>query len=61
MSGRVRRILGGFSTLKELISGMWNGPFWWLLPVLLFLVPIALLFVFLHAAPYVAPFVYTVL
>ena len=61
MSGKLQRLMSGVRTLRELIVAMWNGPYWWLVPVLLFLIPIALFFVFLHAAPYVAPFVYTVL
>jgi hypothetical protein len=51
----------GASTTKELIKHLWNGPYWWLVPVVALLLPAALLFVFLQAAPLVAPFVYTVL
>jgi hypothetical protein len=39
---------------------MWGGPFWWLVPLVVFLLPAAMIFVFLQAAPLVAPFVYTV-
>jgi hypothetical protein len=39
---------------------MWRGPYWWLVPVVLILLPSALIFVFLQAVPLVAPFVYTV-
>jgi hypothetical protein len=50
----------GTSTASELIRGLWRGPYWWLVPVLLLLLPAAVLFVFLQAVPFVAPFVYTV-
>ena len=50
----------GTSTAAELIRGLWQGPFWWLVPVILLLLPAAILFVFLQAVPFVAPFVYTV-
>jgi uncharacterized phage infection (PIP) family protein YhgE len=49
-----------FGTAAELLSALWNGPFWWLVPVVLLLLPAAALFIFLQAAPLVAPFVYTV-
>ena len=47
-------------TVGELISALWSGPNWWLVPVVLLLLPAAVLFVFLQAVPVVAPFVYTV-
>jgi hypothetical protein len=48
------------ATAVELLVAMWRGPFWWLVPLVLLLLPAALLFVLLQAAPLVAPFVYTV-
>ena len=48
------------STVAELIRSLWNGPFWWLVPVLCILLPAAVVFIFLQAVPIVAPFVYTV-
>ncbi len=48
------------ATAAELIRSLWNGPFWWLVPVLCLLLPAAAVFIFLQAAPVVAPFVYTV-
>jgi hypothetical protein len=48
------------STAWELILAVWNGPYWWLAPVLCVLLPAAVVFVFLQAVPIVAPFVYTV-
>jgi hypothetical protein len=47
-------------TVGELVRGLWSGPRWWLVPVLLVLLPIAALLVFLKAVPLVAPFVYAV-
>jgi Family of unknown function (DUF5989) len=49
----------GFSTASELIRSLWNGPSWWLVPVILLLLPTAVVFIFLEAVPLVAPFVYT--
>lgn len=54
-----RHIREGSRTAAELIRGMWNGPYWWLVPVVLILLPSAVVFVFLQAVPLVAPFVYT--
>ncbi|MSR60855.1 MAG: hypothetical protein EXS08_00215 [Planctomycetes bacterium] len=48
------------STAAELLRALWQGPFWWLVPLVLLLLPAALLFILLQAAPLVAPFVYTV-
>jgi len=48
------------ATSVELIRSLWNGPFWWLVPVLGILLPAAVVFIFLQAVPVVAPFVYTV-
>ena len=39
---------------------LWQGPNWWLVPVVLILLPAAALLVFLNTVPIVAPFVYTV-
>ncbi len=50
----------GVQTCWELIVSMWRGPNWWLVPVILILVPTAALLVFLETVPIVAPFVYTV-
>ena len=58
---RIFTALGtGISTAAELLKSLWNGPFWWLVPVVTLLLPAALLFVFLQTVPLVAPFVYTV-
>ena len=47
-------------TSLELVRALWAGPYWWLVPVVLLLLPTAILLIFLQAAPLVAPFVYTV-
>ncbi len=48
------------ATALELVRALWDGPFWWLVPVVVILLPAAAVFIFLQAAPLVAPFVYTV-
>lgn len=50
----------GLASVGALLRGLWNGPRWWLVPVVLILLPIAALLVFLQAVPLVAPFVYAV-
>ena len=50
-----------FGTSVELLKTLWDGPYWWLVPVVLLLLPAALILIFLQAAPLVAPFVYTVM
>jgi hypothetical protein len=57
---RLRSLRLGFSTAADLLRGLKSGPYWWLAPVLVFLLPAAVIFVFLQAVPYVAPFVYTI-
>ncbi|MEM7306087.1 MAG: DUF5989 family protein [Planctomycetota bacterium] len=44
----------------ELMRGLWSGPFWWLVPLIVILLPAAIIFVVLQSVPVVAPFVYTV-
>ncbi len=56
----VRKARLGFQTTRELLVSIWHGPHWWLVPVVLLLLPAALLLIFLNAVPLVAPFVYTV-
>jgi hypothetical protein len=59
MPGIVRRMRVGVSTSVELIRALWRGPYWWLVPVVVVLLPAAAVFAVLQAAPVVAPFVYT--
>ena len=56
----LRRFRSGLTTSAELIRGLWSGPYWWLVPVVLLLLPTAILLVALQAAPVVAPFVYSI-
>jgi hypothetical protein len=48
------------ATARELLGGLWRGPRWWLVPVILVLLPLALLLIFFQAVPLVSPFVYAV-
>ncbi len=61
--GRPRRwfegVRDGTRTVLELLRGLWNGPRWWLAPLVFLLLPTAILFICLKAVPLVAPFVYT--
>ena len=55
-----QKIRSGVATAIELLVALWKGPYWWLAPVIVLLLPAAIVFVVLQAAPIVAPFVYTV-
>lgn len=55
-----RQLVRGIGVCWELIKNLWSGPNWWLVPVILILLPAAAVLVFLEAVPVVAPFVYTV-
>ena len=59
MRNSINRIGSALNTVRELIGAMWRGPNWWLVPLILFLLPAALVFVVLQAVPLAAPFVYT--
>ncbi len=56
----LRQLKIGCATSVEFLRGLWRGPFWWMVPLIVVLLPAAILFVALQAAPIVAPFVYTV-
>jgi Family of unknown function (DUF5989) len=49
-----------FATATELVLGFWDGPYWWLVPVVLMLLMASIVFVALQAAPMIAPFVYAI-
>jgi hypothetical protein len=53
-----QRICTAFSTVAELMGGLWRGPYWWLVPLVLLILPSALILVFVQAYPVIAPFVY---
>jgi hypothetical protein len=59
MPGVVRRLRVGLSTSVELLRALWRGPYWWLVPVVVVLLPAAAAFTLLQTLPVVAPFVYT--
>ena len=52
------RVLVGLQSAGGLVVALWRGPYWWLAPLVVVLLPTALLFAVLHAVPIVAPFVY---
>ena len=56
----IRKLRSGLATCWELIANLWGGPNWWLVPVVLILLPAAALLVFIGTVPMVAPFVYTI-
>jgi len=60
MRAFLRSVRTRCSTSWELVLALWRGPYWWLVPLVVLLLTLSILFVFLQAAPLVAPFVYTV-
>lgn len=48
------------ATATELIRALWNGAYWWTVPLVIVLLSVSVIFIALQAAPLVAPFVYTV-
>jgi hypothetical protein len=56
----IHSVSNGCATSFELIRNLWRGPLWFLVPLVVLLLPAAIVFVFLQAVPVVAPFVYTV-
>jgi hypothetical protein len=54
----VKRVLEGVRSRCATLRALWRGPFWWLVPVVCFFVPIATVLIALQAVPLVAPFVY---
>ena len=56
----IKKLSSGASTVKELLTHVWRGPNWWLVPVILILLPLSLVLVLLNAMPMVAPFAYSI-
>ena len=56
----IKKVASGASTVKELLARVWQGPHWWLVPVILILLPLSIVLVLLNTVPVVAPFVYTI-
>ena len=50
---------GWLATSIELIGAFWQGPYWWLVPVVIMLLMVSIVFVALQAAPLISPFVYS--
>ncbi len=40
---------------------IWRGPHWWVVPVVLLLLPVAVILVLVETVPIVGSFVYTIL
>ncbi len=59
MSQLSTRLSSSLTTVKELILGLWRGPFWWLVLLVGLLLPFSAIFIFFQAVPFIAPFVYT--
>lgn len=59
MASFTRRVRVGVATAAELMTSLWRGPYWWLVPVMCVLLPAAMVLVLLQTVPAVAPFVYT--
>ena len=49
-----------FATIAELFQMLASGGRWWAIPAFVVLILLSIVFVVLHAMPYVAPFIYTV-
>ncbi len=59
---RILKKLGlGTRTAWELVVSIWRGPNWWLVPVVLLLLPVAVILVLVETVPIVGSFVYTIL
>jgi len=48
-----------FTTLLELLVGLHRSGYWWLIPLIIILLPLSLFFIVAQTVPIVAPFVYT--
>jgi hypothetical protein len=54
----MRRLIEGCRSAGALVAAFWRGPYWWLAPLIVVLLPAAVLFVLLKTVPVMAPFVY---
>lgn len=46
------------SIIRELFVFLWKEKIWWLIPLMVILILLAILMIFAHSSP-VAPFIYT--
>ena len=56
--GRLEALLMRLGTIGELMALLVRGGRWWMLPLVLVLVVLAVVLVFLQAVEYFAPFIY---
>ncbi|MGI9227853.1 MAG: DUF5989 family protein [Gammaproteobacteria bacterium] len=47
------------TTLSQLLRGLHKSGHWWLIPLIILMLPLSLFFILVQAVPIVAPFVYT--
>ena len=57
----LNKLIWGVRTAGELVVSIWRGPHWWVVPVVLLLLPVAVILVVVETAPIVGFFVYTIL
>jgi hypothetical protein len=58
IASHFRRTRLAYAGARDLIVGIWRSPFWWLAPLVVVLLPLAVVFALVQAVPFVAPFVY---
>jgi hypothetical protein len=54
------KIIDKMGTVRELLHFFWENKLWWMIPVVVTVIIVAVLIVFAQAAP-VVPFLYTTL
>lgn len=57
----LRKLAWGARTAGELVVSIWRGPHWWVVPVVLMLLPVAVILVLVETVPIVGSFIYTIL
>ena len=55
------KLAWGVRTAGELVVSIWRGPHWWVVPVVLLLLPVAVILVLVETVPIVGSFIYTIL
>lgn len=59
MHGQARKsFLGRLGILREMLSFFWQRKLWWLIPMIVVLIMLAILLVFAQGSA-IAPFIYT--
>lgn len=54
-----KKFLHRYSVIAELLSFFWKEKLWWMIPMIVILILLAVLMVFAQGSP-VAPFIYTI-